>query len=579
MSEIIDNNNDNDNNNNNNNNDNNDNNNNTAIDNNINYYSIIDNIIDTIQQKQQQQHQHQQQETTNIMHHNASSQLLSYQPALNTLCDFTYKYTLISYKEYIKTSIANYKVMLDTYTDIQIPTPILDNSISSTITNTLIDNYLLYKIKTNYMPYIKTRITAIENIPVIEQKTPEWFKMRESMISASDAGYFLNKCGLSKAIDALKIKIGLKHYTNSNAPPLMHGNTYEDVARAIYESRHKVRVFEYGIITSPTHCIGASPDGIVGVCLEDTIECQSKYGRLLEIKNPYSRCIDNSIKPEYMVQILQQQYTTGIPICDFVETTIVDKYCRTDGTHAKPYITINDMLNDKLEININSGIPSNPHRIKNKNIPYENLTKFGNEKGLLLWFQCVYSISDTRHKYIVYPLHNQYNIISIEKWIGETKTQVLQSGGYMFKEIKYWRLDVYSEKTVIYDQSVYETEYIPTLCKVWDIIEICRKKIANGEDINKYVEDLETTQYINKGFDNGIGNGINNGFDNGIDNGFDNPFYNAKKANKKLLITTRDRDMHIDRDFVGNEPIKKPVEPVLTSWGKGAYARDIILDF
>ena len=79
------------------------------------------------------------------------------------------------------------------------------------------------------MPYIKTRITAIENIPVIEQKTPEWFKMRESMISASDAGYFLNKCGLSKAIDALKIKIGLKHYTNSNAPPLMHGNTYEDV--------------------------------------------------------------------------------------------------------------------------------------------------------------------------------------------------------------------------------------------------------------------------------------------------------------------------------------------------------------
>ena len=503
----------------------------------------------------------------------------------NNLGDYTYKYTLNSYRELVRKLIAKHKTLRIADADADAlyntETENKNTDIINEIDNEVIDKYLLHKILTEYIPYIKNKIYDIEKIPLVEQKTPEWFKMRESMISASDSGYFLNKCGLSKAIDALKIKIGLKHYTNSNAPPLMHGNTYEDVARAIYESRHKVRVFEYGIITSPTHCIGASPDGIVGVCLEDTIECQSKYGRLLEIKNPYSRCIDNSIKPEYMVQILQQQYTTGIPICDFVETTIVDKYCRTDGTHAKPYITINDMLNDKLEININSGIPSNPHRIKNKNIPYENLTKFGNEKGLLLWFQCVYSISDTRHKYIVYPLHNQYNIISIEKWIDETKTQVLQSGGYMFKEIKYWRLDVYSEKTVIYDQSVYETEYIPTLCKVWDIIEICRKKIANGEDINKYVADLETTQYINKGFYNGIGNGINNGFDNGIgngidngiDNGFDNPFYNAKKANKKLLITA------MDRDFVGNEPIKKPVEPVLTSWGKGAYSRDIILDF
>ena len=158
-------------------------------------------------------------------------------------------------------------------------------------------------MKEQYFPGLIETCQCIANIPLIEQKTPEWFKNRETMISASDAGYFLNKCGMSRAISSLKIKVGVSSYVSSSAPPLMHGNTYEDVSRAIYESRNSVSVTEYGILRSPTDCIGASPDGIITACHKDTYECQSKYGRLLEIKNPYSREIDTTVKPEYMVQI------------------------------------------------------------------------------------------------------------------------------------------------------------------------------------------------------------------------------------------------------------------------------------
>ena len=399
---------------------------------------------------------------------------------LNNMYSGHYIFTLNRFREMLKTAAATVN-----------------------ISHSDVDLYLLAHIKDHYLPHINNKIKEIEAIPLIEQKTPEWFKQRETMISASDAGYFLKKCGNSKAIDTLKIKIGLKPYVNSNAPPLMHGNTFEDTARAIYESRNGVSVTEYGIISSPTSCIGASPDGVVTACHLDTFECQSKYGRLLEIKNPYSREIDNTVKPEYMVQILQQQYTMSLPICDFVETTIVDANCRTDSSNYKPYITLTDMLNDKLDV-------SNPNwekRIKNKNIPNANLNKFGNEKGLVVWYSKRVAEGDTRHRYILYPLKLPYEEIAIKKWVVDMNSQQFQEK-YEYIQTKYWRLDVYSEKTVVYDKEIFEDDYVPKLCEIWEVICKCKALKARGEDVASYIEELENKK--------------------------ESPFYNEKKRKKKV---------------------------------------------
>ena len=416
-------------------------------------------------------------------------------PLINDMYNGAYKYTLNKYRESIREFIRN-------------------NNYESKITNEMIDTFLLEKITKEYHNRIVSRIQEIAAIPIVEQKSPEWFRLREGMISASDAGYFLKKCGVARAVDALRIKLGLKNYVNSNAPPLMHGNTYEDITRAIYESRNQVEVTEYGIIPSRTGCIGASPDGVITKCLSPSWECQSRLGRLLEIKNPYSREIDHTIKPEYMVQILQQQYTTILPVCDFVETTIVDKYCRPNSGNYKPYESLDEMLDDKLDTT--QLTIQWQSRIKNRNIPVENLNKFGNEKGVVVWYQKVIMDSDVRNKYILYPLGIQYSKMEIEKWIIDTNSTMFKQG-FIFREVKYWRLDVYAEKTVVYDQKLFEGQYIPQLSDVWCVITKCREIQLNNRNGNV---NLEVEQYIED-----------------LENRKDSPFYNENKRKKRIKST------------------------------------------
>ena len=450
----------------------------------------------------------------------------------NNLCNSKYIYTLNRFRELL-----------------------LQSTSKLNISPEIINEYLLNLMKTEYFPEVKKHIEYIESIPLIEQKTPEWFRQRETMISASDSGYFLKKCGVARSINSLKIKVGLTSYVNSNAPPLMHGNTYEDVARAIYESRNSVSVTEYGILSSPTPCVGASPDGIVTKCNKDTYECQSKFGRLLEIKNPYSREIDETIKPEYMVQILQQQYTTQLPICDFVETTIVDSKCNTSNSNYKPYMNLAEMLADKLD-------KSNPtwmNRIKNKNIPVDNLNKFGNEKGLVVWYQKQISMTDTRNKYVLYPLTSEYETITIEKWVVDTNSEQWKLG-FNFVCTKYWRLDVYSEKTVVYDQSKFEGEYVPELCKVWDSILQCNEIKSKGGDVSRYIEEMEADSA--------------------------SPFYNEKKRKKKCTTdnnsnsnsnTTKPNDM--DTDTTTSTSTSTNAENIKLFARSFKPNKDIILDF
>jgi hypothetical protein len=417
-----------------------------------------------------------------------------------TMYDGSYKYTTSKFRQ----------ALLDIITKYQQSSNNASNSLESIIASITpgdIDLFLINQMRAVYHPHIQKRIIEIAAIPLVEQKSPEWFRLREDMISASDAGYFLKKCGVARAVDTLRLKLGLKTFPNSTAAPLMHGNTYEDVSRAIYESRNQVEVAEYGILSSPTAYIGASPDGIVVKCLADTFDCQSRFGRLLEIKNPYSREIDATIKPEYMVQILQQQYTTHLPICDFVETTIVDKYSTTSAGNYKAYLTLEEMLTDKLD----TSKPSNLSRIKNHNIPVENLNKFGNEKGLIVWYQKAITPSDIRNKYVMYPLGIPYQQLEIEKWIVDTNSAQF-ANGFIYKEIKFWRLDVYAEKTVVYDQILFEGEYIPRLCEVWDVITKCRNIQSQKGNIESFIEDLENKK--------------------------DSPFYNENKRKKKMKSTS-----------------------------------------
>jgi len=112
----------------------------------------------------------------------------------------------------------------------------------------------------------------------------------------------------------------------------MHwGVKYEPVSSAYYCHVKQTKIQEYGCIVHPLYpFIGASPDGI------NVLESSPCYGRMLEIKNPYSREITGNPKEEYWVQCQVQMEVCDLDACDFLETKFVEyeteEAFRADGT-------------------------------------------------------------------------------------------------------------------------------------------------------------------------------------------------------------------------------------------------------
>ena len=87
-----------------------------------------------------------------------------------------------------------------------------------------------------------------------------------------------------------------------------HGNKYEDVARVIYEKRYNEKVHELGIIPHPEiGFLAGSPDGV------------TESGRLIEIKCPLRRKIDEDVPEHYMPQLQLLMEILDLEICDFIQ--------------------------------------------------------------------------------------------------------------------------------------------------------------------------------------------------------------------------------------------------------------------
>jgi len=278
-----------------------------------------------------------------------------------------------------------------------------------------------------------------------------------------------NKLGLSTSQDNLKYKSSIQH-----------GNIYEDISRMIYESRHQIIVKEYGLIkTDKTPILGASPDGIVISSLNNN---NSRIGRLVEIKNPYSYDVSSLIKPEYEIQIMQQQYVLDIPLCDFIKTNIMGSNPNNSykDTGFQPYNNIDEFLAD---------IPNETTKIQNININRNNLTVNGMEKGILIY----YKNPDTNEYTIIsYPLTIAYKKEEILEWLKKNKNEIKNKGVNEFKiGVDYWYLVSYFEKTVHYEEKLYEQIYIPRLILIWEIVNNLRVFLnLNGlEKLNTLIDN------------------------------------------------------------------------------------------
>jgi hypothetical protein len=199
---------------------------------------------------------------------------------------------------------------------------------------------------------VQQNIEYIQSVPQHQQRTPEWYKRRNEMITASSAWkVFKNDSNINQlvyekcsaavatatatATDSLSsddndstnetissyvsaptpIPISSKaQYVNVNSP-LHWGQKYEEISRMLYESRNSTKVGEFGCIPHSDYpFLGASPDGI-------NIDPSSPlYGRMLEIKNIVNREIDGVPLEEYWIQMQLQMQVCKCTECDFLET-------------------------------------------------------------------------------------------------------------------------------------------------------------------------------------------------------------------------------------------------------------------
>jgi putative phage-type endonuclease len=171
---------------------------------------------------------------------------------------------------------------------------------------------------------IDAKLAHIRSKPQPDQRTPEWYKFRHNLLTASNAWKAFESQSCMNQLIYEKCKPLLqcsqeKEYVNT-ASPLHWGQKYEPVSRMVYEHMYKTKVADFGCLQHDVHAfLGASPDGI-------NVDPESqRYGRMLEIKNIVNRDITGIPKKEYWIQMQLQMETADLNECDFLETQFAEE--------------------------------------------------------------------------------------------------------------------------------------------------------------------------------------------------------------------------------------------------------------
>jgi putative phage-type endonuclease len=198
---------------------------------------------------------------------------------------------------------------------------------------------------------ITHQINELRSIPQPVQRTEEWYKLRNNLITASNAYKIFdtdasrNQLIYEKCL-AYNQKITIvseetDDFKNVNvSSPLHWGQKYEHISVMLYEHLYSTKIEEFGCIAHRNFSfLGASPDGI-NVDLDS-----DRYGRLLEIKNIVNREINGIPKTEYWVQMQLQMEVCNLNECDFLETRF------KEYANEEEFLTDGDFLSTDNELN------------------------------------------------------------------------------------------------------------------------------------------------------------------------------------------------------------------------------------
>ena len=355
---------------------------------------------------------------------------------------------------------------------------------------------------------IMINIELLHSYPNHPQRSKEWYDENEKLSASSISSVLRPELSTYNDLKFEKLGIQLKPFGLS--PPIIHGVMFEQVSQILYETRNKVKVIEFGCIPHNKYDhIAASPDGVVW--LDDifnpdvnknyTMEQISKFGRLLEIKNPYKRVINDMIPYKYQIQINVQQEVCKLYVCDYLETNY-NFYDSIESMLDDTYDIQNDNISFSDFSDFSDGNSSeeedinlfNSTNIKNPNIPWVNLGQNGQEKGLLIKFSNILTKDEfEEYKYVgvMMDINIPYSYDSNQTWKGE-KIIEYEEKGMKIEEEYYWNVKVYDVKTVDFDKSTWDNVLKCSKTMWSEIIE--ERKLSNEDLINLYPSKLEIAQ-------------------------------------------------------------------------------------
>jgi hypothetical protein len=186
---------------------------------------------------------------------------------------------------------------------------------------------------------LQKRVKLLRKKPQPPQRSEEWFKARNTRVTASEVA-----CCLTLSEELCKIYVDdfniqnfkykpehcMSHYDNKidyiinkcrtfygenlfrDSIYTLHGKKFEEIATRLYRRKYNTDVIEFGLLPhSRLNWLAASPDGI------------TPNGVMLEIKCPYSRKIEEGVPPIwYWAQMQVQLEVADLDECDFLECEI-----------------------------------------------------------------------------------------------------------------------------------------------------------------------------------------------------------------------------------------------------------------
>jgi len=294
---------------------------------------------------------------------------------------------------------------------------------------------------------IEQKIQKLREIPQPVQRTPEWYKFRWNLITASNAWKALGtqatinqiiyeKCQPLKEDGPEEGEEKEVKMVNTNSP-LHWGQKYEPLTVMVYEHNYGTKVEDFGCIQHDEYkFLGASPDGIVVNKESD------RYGRMLEIKNVVSREITGIPKKEYWTQMQLQMEVCDLDDCDFLETKFIE------------YPDYNSFQADSLD---------------KENIC---LSKDGKFKGEIIHFHT----KDGKPYYVYKPIEYKKQS-DIDEWENNTlETYENEPYNYIYMKTIYWKLEVLSCILVLRDRNWFKNN----ICQLGDVWKIVEKERITG---------------------------------------------------------------------------------------------------